>query len=34
MGLVERRLKEAGLPERLWPHSFRVAAISGPPNHL
>jgi integrase/recombinase XerD len=25
--LVKRRLKDAGLPERLSPHSFRVAAI-------
>jgi integrase/recombinase XerD len=26
--LVKRRLKDAGLPSRLSPHSFRVAAIS------
>jgi integrase/recombinase XerD len=26
--LVKRRLKDAGLPERLSPHSFRVAAIT------
>jgi integrase/recombinase XerD len=27
--LVKRRLKRAGLPSRLSPHSFRVAAITG-----
>jgi integrase/recombinase XerD len=27
--LVKRRLKDAGLPSRLSPHSFRVAAITG-----
>jgi site-specific recombinase XerD len=27
-GLVKRRLKDAGLPSRLSPHSFRVAAIT------
>jgi site-specific recombinase XerD len=26
--LVKRRLKNAGLPERLSPHSFRVAAVT------
>ena len=26
--LVKRRLKDAGLPERISPHSFRVAAIT------
>ena len=26
--LVKRRLKDAGLPERLSPHSFRVSAIT------
>src|SRR5207302_3284351 len=26
--LVKRRLKDAGLPSRLSPHSFRVAAIT------
>jgi site-specific recombinase XerD len=26
--LVKRRLKDAGLPERLSPHSFRVAAVT------
>ena len=26
--LVKRRLKDAGLPERLSPHSFRVTAIT------
>ena len=26
--LVKRRLKDAGLPKRLSPHSFRVAAIT------
>ena len=25
--LVKRRLKDAGLPKRLSPHSFRVAAV-------
>lgn len=29
MGLVKRRLKDAGLPERLSPHSFR-----GTPNRV
>jgi len=26
--MVKRRLKDAGLPKRLSPHSFRVAAIT------
>ena len=26
--VVKRRLKDAGLPERLSPHSFRVAAVT------
>ena len=26
--LVKRRLKDAGLPSRLSPHSFRVTAIT------
>jgi hypothetical protein len=26
--LVKRRLKDAGLPKRLSPHSFRVAAVT------
>jgi integrase/recombinase XerD len=26
--MVKRRLKDAGLPERLSPHSFRVTAIT------
>src|SRR4051794_17056203 len=26
--LVKRRLKDAGLPDRLSPHSFRVAAVT------
>jgi site-specific recombinase XerD len=26
--LITRRLKDAGLPKRLSPHSFRVAAIT------
>jgi integrase/recombinase XerD len=27
-GMVKRRMKDAGLPERLSPHSFRVATIT------
>ena len=26
--MVKRRMKDAGLPERLSPHSFRVTAIT------